>query len=259
MFTLYNEFVSDPSLDPRTCLTEQRAEWLAHFPPDKMRAWTDCAKASFAPATGDWQFEMLDLADGRRVAEWHRGDVWGRLRNFVPGYPETFVSRSWISGSASIRKATALKLFGSWPSIRISFGSDWGSCRLPCVRASSSRLRTPYLLKALPDRPGAGSGRLRARTGGDGSTEIELQDGRWVGFFLPDAKLCPETVTVQWRPPAGTAQACGHHFWGQPAASRRITARRATIDLEIVVHRFTCKIGYLTEKVQASIEGVEPV
>lgn len=161
LFTLYNEFVSDPSLDPRTCLTEQRAEWLAHFPPDKMRAWTDCAKASFAPATGDWRVQMLDLADGRRVAEWQNGYVWGRLRNFVPGYPETFVSRSWISGSASIRKATALKLFGSWPSIRISFGSDWGSCRLPCVRASSSRLRTPYLLKALPDRPGAGSGRLR--------------------------------------------------------------------------------------------------
>ena len=49
------------------------------FPPDKMKAWTQCADAKFAPATGDWQVQLRGLADGRRLARWPNGYVWGPL------------------------------------------------------------------------------------------------------------------------------------------------------------------------------------
>jgi hypothetical protein len=181
-FSLYNEFVSDPVVDPRTCLTEQRAEWLAHFPPDKMKAWTDCAKASFAPATGDWRVQMLDLANGRRVAEWPNGYVWGRLRNFVPGYPETFVLEVMDQRVRFDQKGYSPKAL--WV-IAVNPNFTWQRLgELPV--AVRPRIVVPAP-DPLPYEGTTGSSwrgiwEIATRANADGSTDIELQNGRWVGY-----------------------------------------------------------------------------
>jgi hypothetical protein len=182
LFTLYDEFVSDPPLDPKTCLTEQRAEWRAHFPPAKMRAWTDCARASFAPATGDWRVQILDLADGRRVGEWQDGYVWGRLRNFVPGYPETFVLEIMDRRIAFDQKGYSPKAL--WV---VAVNPDFTWQRLGELPAA---VRPRIVVPApdpLPDEGTTGSSSLgiseiATGTDADGSTDIELQDGRAVGY-----------------------------------------------------------------------------
>jgi len=193
LFTLYNEFVSDPSLDPRTCLTEQRAEWLAHFPPDKMKIWTDCAKASFAPATGDWRVQILDLANGRPAGEWQNGYIWGRLRNFVPGYPETFVLELMDQRVRFDQKGYSPKAFSI-----VSVNPDFTWRRLGELPvAVRPRIVVPAS-DPLPYKDTMGSTwrgilEIATRTGTDGSTDIELQDGRWVGYS-------PQTRSFVLRP-----------------------------------------------------------
>jgi hypothetical protein len=152
----------------------------------------DWAKASFASATGDWRVQTLDLANGRRVGEWQNGYVWGRLRDFVPGYPETFVLEVMDQRVRFDQKSYNPKSF--WV---VAVNPDFTWQRLSELPVT---VRPRIVVPAPNPLPYEGTTwrgiwEIAMRTDADGSTDIELQDGRWLGY---SPQLCPETMTVQW-------------------------------------------------------------
>ncbi|HEV7996510.1 MAG TPA: hypothetical protein VGP52_09655 [Stellaceae bacterium] len=181
-FTLYNEFTTDPPLAQNTCLTQQKAEWRAHFQPDKMKAWTACADQKFAPATGDWQVQLRDLADGHRLARWPNGYVWGRLENFVPGYPETFLLEAMAERVPFDQKGYSPKALSI-----VAVNPDFTLRQLGALPVAVR----PRILAPAPDplpyqgtvgSTWRGILEVASRPDADGLNDIELQDGRWVGY-----------------------------------------------------------------------------
>ena len=179
LFTLFNEFTTSPPLDPRTCLRQQIAEWKSHFPPDKMQEWRDCAKASFEAATGDWQVQLLDLANGRHVGQWPNGYVWGRIKNFVKGYPETFLLEEMGQQVRFDQSGYSPRTF--WI---IAVNPDFTWRRLGEVPAA---VRPRIASGGIPDQGSTGSSfqgiwDIVTRADADGLTDIQLKDGRWIGY-----------------------------------------------------------------------------
>lgn len=183
MITLYNQFITDPPLEPRVCEAQQWREWNTDFlVPEALEAWQNCAKTHAELATGDWNVKVLDLESGATITEQKNAYIWGRLTDFLPNVPETFLLERMRTKVRFDRKSYQPQQFDV---VSITSDGRWHNY------GALPHNALPVLIfprpNTLPYSGPVGSSwrgivEIESRSSAEGLTEIRMRDGSWVGY-----------------------------------------------------------------------------
>src|SRR5262249_49110817 len=150
--------------------------------------YENCAPNLILASRGFWTVQALDALDGRKVYEWPKAYLWGRLKNFFPDKPYTLLVETFSRDDGKLRFDRA----NYTPDVYkfVSVQSDLqlhedGSLPNPGSVPTITNNPTNYRA-AVPAGFGytwGGIPELMLRDiDNDGLNELQLQGGTWIGY-----------------------------------------------------------------------------
>ena len=192
------------------CQAELLAEQKSHFDKATSAAYEyHCAPREIPVAQGKWSIHVLDALTGKNLGVFPNQYMWGDAPNVLPGMPQTFLEQQLTANGGDIAyartgdapDALALVQLADGPSLK-AVATVSGPLPAPVVTGpreySNGQSGNMGGGPALP--PGTGSSyegisRLVLKDiDGDGLNDIELKNGKWLGYSSTAGKLIEKTA-----------------------------------------------------------------
>jgi len=156
----------------------------------KIKAWI---------VTGHWSTRILDAETGVKVKDYPNLYIWGKAPSVIPNQADLLLVQQLRSNDGKVRFDQTAKSIDSFALVQLGTGAKLTT--VATVRAPSSPPKiSPHISNVVGNYygsypPGVGSSfegipRLTlADIDGDDLSDIELQNGQWIGWSTSEGKL----------------------------------------------------------------------
>jgi len=180
--TIYNYFVVTPLISHEPCQQLNLKSWEEHFPVKLQKEWRTCADNAGLSMTGIWSAQALDLENGRGINQWPNAYFWDRVYNFVPGQREVFLVEPMPNPVRFDQKG-----YSPQPLMVAGIDANFRWQRFGSFPVAGRPHMTPSTPYWIPIGIGVGASwrgvwSAVTRPRPDGLVDIQLQDGRWIGY-----------------------------------------------------------------------------
>jgi hypothetical protein len=202
-YVVFDLFLKDnPTPD---CQQELLAEQASHFDPKVSAAYENvCTLGKALPVPGHWSANILDAKTGAIVRNYPNLYIWGNALNVVPNESNLLLAQQLTANGGDVRFDQTAKSIASFALVKLASGPT-----LTTVATLAAPPAAPLIIPHVTNSeksyyggypPGIGSSQWGITTlilrdiDGDGFDDIELENGRWIGWSMPERRLIVKTV-----------------------------------------------------------------
>lgn len=180
------------------CQAEILAEQAARFTNVTTSASNLCGKTQAGTVYGKWAVHILDAGNGKDVVQYPNQYVWGDAPNVIPGQTQLLLVQQFTSRDGDVRFDQTGAVIDSLALVSIKDGPSLSVLASITSPSSAPKIAFTGYRGAYASGMGASWGGIPQLVlkdiDGDGLNDIELQDGRWLGYSASTDGLVIKTV-----------------------------------------------------------------